>query len=52
MEVWINKKQMQTKHLEMTVSVSKEIVSVGYEKQHVKTKLHNFQQPQENQKNH
>lgn len=37
-----NKKQMQTKHLETTMSISKEIVSMAYEKQHVKIKLYNF----------
>lgn len=34
---------MQTEHLKMTMSISKEIVSAGYEKQHVKIKLYNFQ---------
>lgn len=42
-DLWINKKQIQTEHLKMTMSISKEIVSVGYEKQHVKIKLYNFQ---------
>lgn len=37
-----NKKQMQTKHLETTMSISKEIVSIGYKRQHVKIKLYNF----------
>lgn len=32
MELWINKKQVQTKHLKTTTSISKEIVSLGDEK--------------------
>lgn len=36
MELWIKKKKtelwMQTKHLKTTMSISKEIVSMGYEK--------------------
>lgn len=51
MELWINKKQMQTKHLELAMSISKELVNMSYEEQHA-NKLHNFQQPAENQKNH
>lgn len=31
-DLWKNKKQMQTEHLKMTMSISKEIVDVGYEK--------------------
>ena len=47
----MNKNQMQTEHLKTTMSISKEIVDMGYEKQYVKKNLHNFQQPKENQKN-
>lgn len=42
---------MQTKHLELAMSISKELVNMSYEEQHA-NKLHNFQQPAENQKNH
>lgn len=38
----MNKKQMQTEHLKMTMSISKEIVDMGYEKQYVKIKCHDF----------
>lgn len=43
---------MQTKHLETAMSISKEIVNMSYEEEDAKIKLHDFQQPQENQKNH
>lgn len=52
MELWINKKQMQTKHLELAMSISKELVNMSYEEQCASIKLHNFQQPAENQKYH
>ena len=38
----MNKNPMQTENLKMTMSISKEIVDVGYEKQYVKKKLYNF----------
>lgn len=31
-DLWMNKNQMQTENLKMTMSISKEIVDVGYEK--------------------
>lgn len=31
-DLWMNKNQMQTEHLKTTMSISKEIVDMGYEK--------------------